>query len=61
MSEKPIDTSPPTTNEDIDEKKKTRKTTKYERIRFRGKISEEEQVVFDNPEEFIKFVKADYF
>ena len=43
--------------DDMDtQEKKTRKTEKYERVRFRGKISEEEQVVFDNPEEFLKFM-----
>ena len=47
-------------NEQLDnetEEKKKRKREKYERIRFRGKIHEEEQVVFDTPEEFIKFME----
>ena len=38
------------------EDKKTRKRERYERVRFRGKIHEEEQVVFNDPDEFIKFM-----
>ena len=38
------------------EDKKKRKRERYERVRFRGKIHEEEQVVFNDPDEFIKFM-----
>ena len=55
MVDKPIIPSEILTDDDnLD--KKTRKRERYERVRFRGKIHEEEQVVFNDPDEFIKFM-----
>ena len=55
MVDKPIDKPVEPIDNETDDKKK-RKTERYERVRFRGKIHEEEQVVFNDPDEFIKFM-----
>ena len=55
MSDKVVTPSEIITDDDNLDKKK-RKTERYERVRFRGKIHEEEQVVFNDPDEFIKFM-----
>ena len=55
MSDKPIDKPVEQLDNKMEDKKK-RKTEGYERVRFRGKIHEEEQVVFNDPDEFIKFM-----
>ena len=55
MVDKPVTPSEILTDDDNLDKKK-RKTERYERVRFRGKIHEEEQVVFNDPDEFIKFM-----
>ena len=55
MADKPVDRPIEQLDNENDEKKK-RKTERYERVRFRGKIHEEEQVVFNDPDEFIKFM-----
>ena len=56
MVNKPID-RPVEQLDNETEEKKTRKCERYERVKFRGKIHEEEQVVYDTPEEFIKFME----
>ena len=55
MSDKVVTPSEIITDDDNLDKKK-RKTERYERVRFRGKIHEEEQVIFNDPDEFIKFM-----
>ena len=55
MVDKPINDPVEPIDNETDDKKK-RKTERYERVRFRGKIHEEEQVVFNDPDEFIKFM-----
>ena len=66
MSDKPINEPVEPIDNETDDKKiapigcsvqsTKRKTERYERVRFRGKIHEEEQVVFNDPDEFIKFM-----
>ena len=55
MSDNSIDKTVEQLDNETEDKKK-RKRERYERVRFRGKIHEEEQVVFNDPDEFIKFM-----